>query len=311
MEPGGAGFRHPDDQLTLPPPLIVTAALTGGGPCKGPTHPVTPEAVVADAVAAWRAGAAIIHIHARTEDGDTTMAPAAYRGMARAIRATGCDALIDISAGDDGGKADHAARLAVVEGGGDLVTLAGGPFNLGNRLCDNGPGFIDRMARAIAATRAKPIFEIFDTGQMATLHRLLAEGVLVPPVMVEFVLGVPGGMPVDARLLPVLTERLPAGAVWSISVQTTDPAAFRAVLRQAVRLGGHVRTGLEDHIFEANRGLVAGNAALVAEAAGFAGEFGRTIATAGEARRLLGLTVPASADIDPRHRTAAGGDIDA
>ncbi|WP_163566511.1 3-keto-5-aminohexanoate cleavage protein, partial [Klebsiella pneumoniae] len=62
MEPGGAGFRHPDDQLTRSHPLIITAALTGGGPRKGPAHPVTPEAVVADAVAAWRIGAAIVHI---------------------------------------------------------------------------------------------------------------------------------------------------------------------------------------------------------------------------------------------------------
>ena len=111
--------------MTRSQPLIITAALTGGGPRKGPAHPVTPGAVVADAATAWRAGAAIIHIHARTADGGTTMAPAAYRAMVEAIRADGCDALIDLSAGDDSGKADHAARLAVVKGGGDLVTLAG------------------------------------------------------------------------------------------------------------------------------------------------------------------------------------------
>ncbi|MGL4287262.1 MAG: 3-keto-5-aminohexanoate cleavage protein [Phreatobacter sp.] len=287
--------------MTRSQPLIITAALTGGGPRKGPAHPVTPGAVVADAATAWRAGAAIIHIHARTADGGTTMAPAAYRAMVEAIRADGCDALIDLSAGDDSGKADHAARLAVVKGGGDLVTLAGGPFNLGRRLYDNGPEFIDRMARAIAASTAKPIFEIFDTGQMATLHRLLAEGVLVPPVMVEFVLGVPGGMPVDARLLPVLTERLPSNALWSISVQTTDPAAFRSVLQQAVRLGGHVRTGLEDHIFDAEGGLATGNAAMVAEAVAFAHDHGRTIATAAEARRLLGFAASTCLGTAPRH----------
>ncbi|WP_163454478.1 3-keto-5-aminohexanoate cleavage protein, partial [Escherichia coli] len=88
-----------------------------------------------------------------------------------------------------------------------------------------------RMARAITATTAKPILEIFDTGQMATLHRLLAAGVLAPPALVEFVLGVPGGMPVDARLLPILVEGLPVGALWSISVQTADPLAFRMVLK--------------------------------------------------------------------------------
>ncbi|MBN8942987.1 MAG: 3-keto-5-aminohexanoate cleavage protein [Rhizobiales bacterium] len=275
--------------MTPSHPLIITAALTGGGPRKGPAHPVTPEAVVADAIAAGRAGAAIVHIHARTADGATTMAPEAYRAMVEAIRTAGCDALIDLSAGDDGGKADHAARLAVADGDGDLVTLAGGPFNLGGRLYDNGPAFIDRMARAITATTAKPILEIFDTGQMATLHRLLAAGVLASPVLVEFVMGVPGGMPVDARLLPILAEGLPPDTLWSISVQTADPAAFRMVLKQAIRLGGHIRTGLEDHILDAEGGLADGNAALVAEAVALALDLGRTIATPNEARRLLGV----------------------
>ncbi|WP_170181980.1 3-keto-5-aminohexanoate cleavage protein [Phreatobacter stygius] len=294
--------------MTPSQPLVITAALTGGAPRKGPAHPVTPEAVMADAIAAWRAGAAIVHLHARTADGGTTMAPAAYRSMVTAIRHGGCEAVIDLSAGDDGGKADHAARLAVIESGGELVTLACGPFNLGGRLYDNSPGFVDRMAQAIAATASKPILEVFDTGQMATLNRLLAEGALVPPVMVEFVMGVPGGMPVDLKLLPVLIERLPAGALWSISIQTHDPVAFRAIQRQVILHGGHVRTGLEDHVFDAKGGPVAGNAALVAEAVVVARSLGREIATADQARRLLGLPALPSVDVQPRHGSGANRD---
>jgi 3-keto-5-aminohexanoate cleavage enzyme len=268
-------------------PLIVTAAVTGGGAAKSPVHPVTPEAVVSAAIDAWRAGAAVVHLHARTSDGGTTMAPSAYRAAIDAIRSGGCNALIDLSAGDDGGKADHPARLAVAGAGGDLVTLAAGPFNLGKRLYDNSPGFVDRMAQAITAAGARPVIEVFDTGQIATIHRMLMEGRIDRPLLVEFVMGVPGAMPADARLLPVLLDHLPQGCLWAASIQTTDPKALRQIMEQVIVLGGHVRTGLEDHPFDISGNVAVSNAAMVREAIALSLALGRPVATTRQARGLL------------------------
>src|SRR5450432_1209499 len=94
-------------------PLIICAAVTGGAPAKAktPHHPTTPREVVDSAVACWRAGASVIHYHARLEDGSTTMDVDAYRDIADRIRATGCDAILNLSAGDNGGRANHEQRL--------------------------------------------------------------------------------------------------------------------------------------------------------------------------------------------------------
>ena len=96
-------------------PLIICAAVTGGAPAKSrtPYHPVTPQAVADEMLACWRAGAAMIHIHARLEDGSTVMENGAYRAIIDKAIAQGCDAIINVSAGDDGGKADHAMRLSI------------------------------------------------------------------------------------------------------------------------------------------------------------------------------------------------------
>jgi uncharacterized protein (DUF849 family) len=116
--------------------LIIVAAVTGGGPPKArtPHQPVTPGEIVAEALAAWRAGAAMLHLHARTEHGEATTDPAVYRHLCGAIRAAGCDAILNISAGDDGGRASHGQRLAVLDGGAEIVSLGSGSFNLAERL---------------------------------------------------------------------------------------------------------------------------------------------------------------------------------
>jgi len=111
-------------------PLIICAAVTGGAPAKAktPHHPTTPREVVDSAVACWRAGASVIHYHARLEDGSTTMDVDAYRDIADRIRATGCDAILNLSAGDNGGRANHEQRLNVTDvarvGGASLAVIA-------------------------------------------------------------------------------------------------------------------------------------------------------------------------------------------
>ncbi len=148
-------------------PLIICAAVTGGAPAKSktPHHPVTPREVVDEALACWRAGAAMIHLHARLEDGSTIMEVGAYRNIIDRIVAAGCDAIINLSAGDDGGKADHKMRLSIADAGVEMVSLDAGPINVGNRIYNNSLAYLEEMAGRMLKRNIKPEIEIFDVGR--------------------------------------------------------------------------------------------------------------------------------------------------
>lgn len=132
------------------PLVMLTAAITGGGPPRARVawQPATTAETIAAALEVEAAGAAIIHLHARDDaTGATTTDPAANAALRRAD----CRALLNLSAGDDGGRADHARRIALADRGAEMVTLAAGSFNAGARLYDNAPGFQRAQAAAISA----------------------------------------------------------------------------------------------------------------------------------------------------------------
>jgi len=279
--------RHPSEGK----PLIVCAALTGGLPfhAAGPGHPLDQAAIVEDALACHAAGAAVIHIHARLATGETTMEPAAYAAIAGAIRARGCEAVLDFSAGDDGGRASHAQRLAVVGTGAEIVSFAGGSFNLAGRLYDNRPSFQTALATAIAQAGLRPEIEIFDSAHLQCVPRLAAAGI-DRPLFFQFVMGLPGTLKPDPMLLEWLLRQLPDGSEWSVSAQTgSDIAAHVGLLEQVVARGGHVRTGLEDIRLMNDGSPARGNVALVAQWVEYAERRGRPVGTPAMARRLLGV----------------------
>lgn len=272
-------------------PLIVCAALTGGLPphAVGPGHPLDPAAVVEDTIACHAAGAAVIHIHARLATGETTMEPAAYAAIAGAIRARGCDAVLDFSAGDDSGRASHAQRLAVVGAGAEIVSFAGGSFNIAGRLYDNRPSFQMSLASAIAQAGLRPEIEIFDSAHLQCVPRLAAAGI-GQPLFFQFVMGIPGALKPDATLLEWLFRELPDGSEWSVSAQTgADIATHVGILELAVAHGGHVRTGFEDIRLMNDGSQAPGNAALVRQWVEHAARRGRPLASPAMARELLGI----------------------
>lgn len=272
-------------------PLIICAAVTGGAPAraKTPHHPVTPQAVADDAVACWRAGAAIIHIHARLPDETTSSTVEAYRDTVDRIRAAGCDAILSLSAGDDGGRADHEQRLKVADAGEEIVSLDLGPINLGMRLYDNRPSYLREMARRTLERGIKPEIDVFDSGHIDMLKALIKDGLLKPPYHVQLVFGVPGGAPLDIRLLPLFISHLPPESEWSISCQTSDFETFLRFQMAAFVEGGHVRTGMEDHVYVRPKELARTNAEMVEQWAKTAEIWGRKVADPTEARRMLGL----------------------
>lgn len=272
-------------------PLIICAAVTGGSPAKSktPHHPITPQAVADEAVACWRAGAAMIHIHARLEDGSTIMEVGAYMNIVERIQAAGCDAIINLSAGDDGGKADHKMRLSIADAAVEMVSLDAGPINIGNRIYNNSLSYLEEMAGRMMKKNIKPEIEIFDVGHIAAIDGLIKKGLLKAPYYMQFVFGVPGGMPTDPRMLPLCLEHMPENTEWAISAQTSDPSKYIALQMPAFVQGGHVRCGMEDFVYLRDGELATSNAQCVEQWTETAKIWGRPVASPKDARKILGI----------------------
>lgn len=249
----------------------------------------------------------MIHFHARCEDESTTTDPAAYRAIAERIRAAGCDAVLNISAGDDGGRADHVARLGVADAGVEMVSLDAGSFNIGERLYDNRPSYLRNMARRMLAAGITPEIEVFDYGHMQGVRALLDDRLLTTPLFVQFVFGPPGALPADPRLLPLLLEQLPPGSEWAVSSQARDHEAYLRMTLPAFCGGGHVRTGVEDFVHVRPGVLARSNAEMVSQWVDTAAIWGRPVATPGQARSMLGIKDSTRAGRGESERHPAGG----
>lgn len=272
-------------------PLVICAAITGGCPPEGRSagHPLTPKAIAEEALRAWQAGAAVVHCHARLEDGTPTNDAGAYRDLLARIRDRGCKAVINFSAGDNGGLSNDEERLSVVGTGADIVSLGGGSFNIGNRVYANAPAFRLRMAQAMRAAGVVPEFELFDLGQFEGL-RVLGEAKLVPDApLVTLVTGSPGAMPADLDVIRAAVALLPRQAQWSIACQTPSFELHRKVLLTGFALGSHIRTGMEDCALVRADVTARSNAELVDLWVRTAQTWGRPLASADDLRARLRL----------------------
>lgn len=278
-------------------PLIICAALTGGGPPRANTahHPVSPQAIAVEALAAWRAGAAIVHCHARRGDGTATNDAAAYRDLLARIRDTGCEAIVNFSGGDNGGQSSHEERLQVIETGAEIVSLGGGSFNLGERAYDNAPAFRREMAKRMQFLGVTPEFELFDLGQIQGLRWLKDQGLLPKRPIVTLGFGITGALPTDLEALHIVLKLLPPETHWSMMCQTRDVATFQRLMLSAFALGGNIRTGMEDYVYVRPGVLARNNAEMVAQWVEMASIWGRPVANAEQARELLGIGTVADA----------------
>lgn len=267
-------------------PLIITAALTGAevGKAQQPALPITPDEIGEAAAECVEAGAAIVHLHARWPDGRPTQDAGVYREIIAAVRAR-CDAIIQISTGGAVGMTAEE-RMAPLSLNPEMATLSMGSVNFGDEVFLNAPADIEIFAAAMRARGIRPELEIFDAGMLATANRWLAKGTLPPNPHVDFVLGVPGGMPATPEALLYLKSQLPHGATWTVAGLG---AAQLAMGTLGIVLGGHVRVGFEDNIYYSKGVLARSNAQLVERLAGLGRTLGRPPASPAEARKMLHL----------------------
>jgi uncharacterized protein (DUF849 family) len=286
--------------------IVVTCAVTGNltTPDQTPHLPITPEEIAESALQAAEAGAAVAHLHVREPDtGQPSMAIELYREVVERIRAKNPRLILNITTGP-GGRFVPSEDDPKVAGPGttllpperrvehipvlrpEICTLDLNTMNSGREVVINTPGNVRRMARVIAAAGVKPEIELFDSGDIALLHDLLADGALAAPPLCSFVMGVRYGFQPGPETVLYARDLLPRDAAFTaIGV---GRAAFPTIALSYLA-GGHVRVGLEDGVYLARGVLAPSNAALVEKARRIVGDLGGQIATPAEAREILGL----------------------
>ncbi len=266
---------------------IISVAVTGAltDPASTPYLPITPEQIAQSTLEAWRAGAAIAHLHVREPDGRPTQRLDYFREVIGRIREAGCDIVLNLTTG---GHPDmtHEERMQTLELEPELASFDAGSLNMNEGVFHNPPGFLRELARRMRERRVKPELEIFDTGMIENCKQLVREGLIDEPLYFQFVLGVRGGAPATPKTLLHMVESLPPGSHWSVIGVGRGQLPMNAM---AILMGGHVRTGLEDNIYYRRGELATSNAQLVERLARLIREFGREVASPDDARRILGL----------------------
>jgi 3-keto-5-aminohexanoate cleavage enzyme len=271
---------------------IVTCAVVGAEVTRAqsPAVPYTPAEIAAASLDAWRAGAAVVHLHARHPDGRPSQAAEHFREIVDRIRGAGSDVVLQCSTGGAVGMGVEE-RLGSLVPGAEMATLNLGTMNFGDDVFVNSRPDIVRIAARIRDRGLLAECEVYDAGMLETLRWLLDKGHLPRPYHVQFVLGVPGGMSGTERNLRFLVEGMPEPAHWTVA----GIGRFEMPMAElALRLGGHVRVGLEDNLYVTKGVLAKGNPELVEAAVRLVAAAGRELATPAEARAILGLPALAS-----------------
>ena len=292
--------------------VIISCALTGAADTVGkhPAIPVTPEQIATSGIEAAKAGAAIVHIHVRDPaTGKPSREFAHYREVVDRIRNSGVDVIINLTTGPGAAYFPGADNPAVGGPGTtlsrpeervrhvqelrpEICTLDIATLSMGDRTFMNTPPHLRVMGRLIREAGVLPELEVFDTGHIRLARKLIEEGALASPPMIQLCLGIAYGAPATPEAMIMMRNMLPQPCVWAgfgISLHQFPMVA------QAVILGGHVRVGLEDNLY-LERGVFAPtNAALVERAITIVTALGERPATPAKAREILGLPAKATA----------------
>ena len=279
--------------------VIITAALTGAVTPAGYHIPETPEQIAEDAYQCWKAGAAIVHLHMRDEQGLGTMDAEIFKKTIELIRAhKDCDVVINctssgdnrVSGGDAAGNAIRMKHMRTVDGI-EMGSYDAGSFNwMPGGVFMNTPQFLQELGDVYMERGIKPELEIFDTGMLGVSNYFVKKGHLPTPCHYQFCLGVLGGMPATVENLLYLTKHIPEGSTWSAF---GVGAGHLPIMYAALALGGNIRVGLEDNVVygkdEEGNKILATNLMLVERAVKAVETFGKKPATSAQAREILGI----------------------
>ena len=286
--------------------VIISVCLCGAGTKKAqaPTVPYTPEEISDQAIECAKAGAAIAHIHVREDkmvDGEMQIG---YKSMSlekftetveltrRKCKEQGVDIVLNLTTSggeyEDQKRLQHLGKLLP-----EMCSFDPNPLNWSNSyIFENSPRFLNLLSQEVVKYNIKPEFEVFDTGHIDSVMYYVNKWNIPQPPHIQFIMGVGGSMPGTAENLAFLVNKLPAGATWSVS---GIGKAHMPMMLAGLALGcDGLRVGLEDNILYGKEPdgtkIIPTNKMLVERAVELPKLAGREIATAADARQILGLT---------------------
>lgn len=270
--------------------LIITAAICGAEVTKeqNPAVPYTVEEIVREAKSAVDAGAAIVHLHVRHDDGTPTQSHERFQECEEAIyKACPNVILIPSTGGAVGMTPDERLDSTNTTPIPEMATLDCGTCNFGDEIFDNSMPTMRAFGKRMMEKGIKPEYECFEMGHLDTILTMARKGeVPGAPMQFNFVLGVPGCTPATVDNLCWLVNKIPAGSTWTAT--GIGRHAFQ-MAAPAIVMGGNVRVGFEDNLYIERGVLAKSNGELVDKVVRMAKELGRGIATSDEAREILNL----------------------
>lgn len=284
---------------------IITCALTGAqqGKESNPNLPEQPVEIIQQGVDAWRAGAAVLHIHARDPSGRATGDVTLFKEIVNGLKAAGCDAVINLTTGGAVAGLPLNERLAVIaEIKPQIASFSVGSGCLLGRRNKDADGWardqyvplfqsyeeMEKTARLMKQHGTKPEIEVYHAGMLNNVFELDAMGVFDHPLLINFVMGIPGEVtPATIGDLQFLIGKLPKHANWHVT-GIGAKNHFR-ITTAAVLLGGHLRVGMEDNVYIGPGELAKNNAQLVEKSVRILKELGEIPASPSEAKAILGI----------------------
>lgn len=303
--------------MTTPDKVVLTCAVSGvlANRNQCPGIPYTPAEIGEECRRAYDAGAAVVHIHARNDDGSPTFSPATFAAIKEEVRKR-CSIILNFSTGTILEDVSEQVQY-IKEVRPEIAALNMGTMNYSkysrkqkdfvfDMIFPNTYGKIRKLLEAMNEAGVKPELECFDTGHTHGTWPLIEMGVLKPPFQFSFIVNVLGGIPPTVESLQLQRQIMPEGSQWEV---IGISHGHWKMLASALVLGGNIRTGLEDHLYLPNGEMAKSNGDLVETAAHLARTVGREPATVEEARAILGLQeFPAGRDAakDVGHQATAG-----
>ena len=270
--------------------LIITAAICGAEVTKeqNPNVPYTVEEIVREAKSAVDAGAAIVHLHVREDDGTPTQSHVRFQECTEAIlKACPNVILIPSTGGAVGMTPDERLDSTNTTPVPEMATLDCGTCNFGDDIFDNTMPTMRAFGKRMMERGIKPEYECFEMGHLDTILTTARKGeVPGAPMQFNFVLGVPGCTPATVDNLCWLVKNIPAGSTWTSTGIGRHAFTLAA---PTIVMGGNVRVGFEDNLYLERGVLAKSNGELVDKVVRMAKLLGRPIATSDEAREILGL----------------------
>lgn len=277
---------------------VISAALAGAGTFKenNPAVPYGVDECIEEAVRSYEAGAAIVHIHARTPEGMPTEDPEILGPIVEGIRSR-CPVLINLSTAVGAFKTPEQ-RISVVKNfKPDIASFNTGTMNfaIANRntgdilmeiTFENTFEMMKRFNEEMKKAGTKPEMEVYCMAHVDNVQLLRKKGIFDEPMHFQFVFGVAGGVRLTPMTFAHFLHLIPEGSSWSVCGVGLD--SFRSNFMAVVN-GGHIRVGLEDNLYATGKTLAAGNHELVAKAVEIVRLADREPATPEEARTLFHL----------------------